>query len=650
MCGIAGFYERNPTQPLASLVRAMTATIAHRGPDDDGVWVDEAEGLALGHRRLAILDLTAAGHQPMVSADGRFVLVFNGEIYNHAALRKLLPAMSPHWRGSSDTETILECFSSWGLERTLVACHGMFALALWDRTEKKLTIARDRMGEKPLYYGWQEGSFLFGSELKALKSHPSFRNEVDRASLCLYLRHNCIPAPYSIFVGIQKLRPGSYLTLTQQDLNDGDVSIDQLSFWDLEDAISAGRSSPFEGNDKEAADALEGVLSSSICRQMVSDVPLGSFLSGGVDSSAVVALMQAGSSKQVKTFTIGSTNSNYDEAGYARAVAGHLGTDHTELYLRPEDGLDIVSQLPSMYCEPFADSSQIPTFLVSRLASKHVNVALSGDGGDELFGGYNRYLNARTVWSKLSALPTPVRGAAAAGLRKLSPTSWDALFQCALPFLPSRFHVKGPGEKAHKLADVLKSEGEHAYYRRLTSQWEDPSMLVVGGVEPMTLMTDRGRWPETGTFTEWMMALDTLTYLPDDILVKVDRAAMAVSLETRVPMLDLDVVNFAWSLPLEKKVRGDDGKWLLRQVLYRHVPKELIERPKMGFGFPLDEWLRGPLREWAETLLSEDRMGREGFFHAKPIRDMWAEHLSGKWNRQHQLWPVLMFQAWLDDQ
>jgi asparagine synthase (glutamine-hydrolysing) len=650
MCGISGFYEKYQVKPRAGVVAAMIARIRHRGPDDSGVWVDEAAGVALGHQRLSILDLSGAGAQPMVSADEDFVMAFNGEVYNHAELRASLNAQKTvEWRGHSDTETVLECFAEWGIERTLKACEGMFAIALWDRSNGTLTLARDRFGEKPLYFGWQNGAFLFGSELKALKAHPAFENEVSRDSICLLLRHNCVPAPYSIYKGVHKLRPGHYLNLTPVSLN-GTISPEQVPFWQLAEVVDHGRLKPFVGSDSEAVDALEGVLEASVRRQMVADVPLGAFLSGGVDSSTVVALMQASASQPVKTFTIGSSSSQYDESGHAKAVAQHLGTEHTELILRPEDGLDIIPRLPSMYCEPFADSSQIPTFLVSELASQHVKVVLSGDGGDELFGGYNRYLDARQVWSRIVGLPSPLRRSAAVGLRALPPRVWDSLFEKSSKVLPKRLHLNNPGNKAHKLAGVLNTASEANFYRQLTSHWDDPASVVVGGVEPPTILTDPRRWPKTSGFVEWMMAMDTLTYLADDILVKVDRASMAVGLESRVPMLDPAVVELAWRMPMDKKVRAGEGKWLLRQVLYRHVPKELLERPKMGFGLPLEEWLRGPLRDWAEALLSEDRLLREGFFRSAIVREMWSDHLGGKRNLHHELWTILMFQAWLEEQ
>ncbi len=649
MCGISGFFRGHSTgRSLFNVIARMNDSILHRGPDDSGAWLDEALGLALGHRRLSILDLSPAGHQPMPSACERYVIAFNGEIYNHQELRSRLAAegKAPAWRGHSDTETLLAGFASWGIERTLQAAVGMFAIALWDRLTRQLTLARDRMGEKPLYYGWQGSTLLFGSELKALKAHPDFRGEVDRDALTLLLRHNCIPAPYSIYQGIAKLMPGHYLNIPLHDPAAARAAQPQ-AYWRLNEAVERGLANPFVGSASEAVDLLQDCLSSSIAEQMLADVPLGAFLSGGVDSSTIVALMQAQSRQPVRTFTIGFNEGGYDEAVHAKAIARHLGTEHTELYIRPEDALAVIPRLPSMYCEPFSDSSQIPTFLVSQMARQHVAVALSGDGGDELFGGYNRYLSARKVWGQMQGLPLFARHSAAGALRSLSPATWDRLYELAKPLLPKHLHLATPGDKAHKLADVLALSDGQAFFHQLTSHWKDPASIVIGAREPQTLLTNSSAWPQTDSFEHWMMAMDAQTYMTDDILVKVDRAAMATSLETRVPMLDHRVVELAWRMPLDMKIRNGQGKWLLRQVLYRHVPQELIERPKQGFGIPLDSWLRGPLRDWAEDLLDEGRLRQEGYFHPAPIRQMWAEHLSGRRNHQHHLWDVLMFQAWL---
>ena len=652
MCGFSGFFQgRSNLASLADTIDQMTSRITHRGPDDSGAWFDEGLGLALGHRRLSVLDLSPAGHQPMCSACGRYVIAFNGEIYNHLTLRTQLSetGAAPDWRGHADTETLLACFAAWGIEKTLRATVGMFAFALLDRHEKVLTLARDRMGEKPLYYGWQGNALLFGSELKALKAHPDFRGEVDRDALTLLLRHNCIPAPFSIYRGISKLMPGCMLSVPVGDSGCTSAAEPQ-PYWRLNDAVEQGLWNPFAGSEDEAISLLQGQLSESIADQMLADVPLGAFLSGGIDSSTIVALMQAQSQRPVRTFTIGFDESGYDEAAHAKAVAAHLGTDHTELYVRPEDALKLIPKLPAIYCEPFSDSSQIPTFLVSQLARQHVTVALSGDGGDELFGGYNRYLSARKVWGGMQRLPRSARQAAARLLHALSPSTWDRVFELAKPLMPKRLHLATPGDKAHKLADVLSLSDSHAFFRQLTSHWKDPASVVIGAREPRTLLTNTSAWPETDCFEHWMMAMDAQTYMADDILVKVDRAAMANSLETRVPMLDHRVVELAWRMPIGLKIRDGQGKWLLRQLLYRHVPKELIERPKMGFGIPLDVWLRGPLRDWADELLDERRMREEGFFRPESIRRIWDEHVSGRRNWQHHLWDVLMFQAWLREE
>ncbi|GLQ45736.1 asparagine synthetase B [Dyella lipolytica] len=649
MCGLTGFWQlhRGNRETLLGQAEAMSRQLTHRGPDDSGLWCDEAAGIVLAQRRLSILDLSDAGHQPMHSACGRYVIAFNGEIYNHLELRERLAAegAAPAWRGHSDTETLIACFVAWGVERSLQASVGMFALALWDRPQRSLTLARDRIGEKPLYYGWQGDTVLFGSELKALRAHAAFDSDIDRGALALLLRHDCIPAPYTIYRNVFKLRPGHLLHISV----DAPRHAQPKPYWRYNDAVSTGLNAPLICSDADATDALERQLTTSIGAQMLSDVPLGAFLSGGIDSSTVVALMQACSRRPVKTFTIGFDENGYDEAAHAKAVARYLGTEHTELYVRPEDALAVIPRLPSIFCEPFGDSSQIPTFLISQLTRREVTVALSGDGGDELFGGYNRYLTARTTWERMQRMPPFARHAVAAALRTLSPAAWDKLVEQAKPLLPKKWHLATPGDKAHKLAKVLAMSDGRAFFLSLASQWQDPASIVLGAQEPQTLLTDTETWPHADDLSQRMMAMDAQSYLPDDILVKVDRAAMANSLETRVPMLDHRVVELAWRMPLHQKIRDGQGKWLLRQVLYRHVPRDLVERPKMGFGIPLDSWLRGPLRDWAEALLGESRLRQEGYFQPAPIRQKWAEHLSGKRNWQHALWTVLMFQAWLEE-
>lgn len=650
MCGFTGFLSGSlhSTHNLHTLVSSMAHTIAHRGPDDAGAWVDQQAGIALGHRRLSIVDLSPAGHQPMLSASVQLVLAFNGEIYNHLALRTELEksGQAPAWRGHSDTETLLAGFDAWGIQATLERCTGMFAFALWDQRTRTLTLGRDRLGEKPLYYGWQgqgqNATFLFGSELKALKAHPAFTASIDRNALCLLMRHNCIPAPYSIYEGIAKLEPGCLLTVS---LAQPEPKV--VRYWSAAAVAVAGCAEPFAGTPEQAVDALEVLLKSAVQQQMMADVPLGAFLSGGIDSSTIVALMQAQSARPVKTFTMGFNEAGYNEAVHAKVVAAHLGTEHTELYVTPQQALDVIPRLPTLYCEPFSDSSQIPTFLVSQLARQQVTVSLSGDAGDELFCGYNRYLMASGLWKKLSLLPAGSRRLAARGLTAMSPERWNALLWPVQGILPIKLRHANLGGKLHKGAGVLAAGSVDSLYLGLVSHWDDPASVVIGGTEPPTLLTGNAQPLQGLDDIQRMMALDTLTYLPDDILVKVDRAAMGVALEGRVPFLDHRVVEFAWSLPQSMKLRNGVGKWALREVLYRYVPKALIERPKMGFSVPIGDWLRGPLRDWAENLLDESRLRREGYFHPGPVRKKWVEHLSGVRNWQYHLWDVLMFQAWL---
>ncbi|KOR33104.1 asparagine synthase [Achromatium sp. WMS3] len=650
MCGIVGYLQPKQHQISLPLLRQMSEAIKHRGPDASGIWTDSKFGIALAQRRLAILDLSAAGQQPMLSACGNYTIVFNGEIYNHLELRTKLAkqTLAPSWRGHSDTESLLAGFAAWGIEDTLKHCVGMFALALWDRNQQTLTLARDRMGEKPLYYGWQNGCFLFGSELKALKVHPAFLNQIDRNVLTLYVRYNYIPAPYSIYQGIFKLPPSSYLVLAAtspvgvlpkpinywQLPNPNDNSINSTQYKDLDDAT--------------AISELDTRLRQTIADQMIADVPLGAFLSGGIDSTTVVALMQAQSSQPIKTFTIGFQEASYNEAQYAHKIATYLGCDHTELYVTPQQAMAVIPSLPSRYDEPYADSSQIPTVLIAQLTRQHVTVSLSGDGGDELFGGYNRYFWASGIWQRLKGLPYRLRIVLANTILSLPPGAWNRVFNSSKFILPSRWHYSNPGDKLHKLAAMLQARSKEAVYLYLVSQWQQPSTIVLNAQEIPIILPKLQHGISTEDFAAWMMYQDQITYLPDDILVKVDRAAMSVALETRVPMLDHRLVEFAWQLPMHLKIRNGQSKWLLRQVLYQYVPKELLERPKIGFGIPIDTWLRGPLRDWAESLLTPTRLKQEGYFNSQLIQQKWQEHLVGSRNWAYHIWTILMFQAWLD--
>lgn len=641
MCGLVGFLGGGDLaeQASAALLTRMANAIAYRGPDDAGHWWDTDQQVGLGHRRLSIVDLSQAGHQPMVSPSGRYVLVFNGEIYNHLVLRRSLDAQQANtWRGHSDTETLLAGFDAWGIEATVQRAVGMFAFAVWDTQRNVLTLARDRIGEKPLYYGWQSDTFLFGSELKALKPHPAFRGEIDRNVLCLFLRYNYVPTPHSIYLGIGKLEPGCLLQVSMQNRK---PSI--APYWSLSKLAKADADSTQVATDKEAVDGLELLLKDAIGQQMVADVPLGAFLSGGVDSSTVVALMQSQSARPVKTFTIGFSEEGYSEAVYAKAVAKHLGTEHTELYVTPEQAVGVVPQLATQYDEPFADSSQIPTFLVSQLARQQVTVSLSGDAGDELFAGYNRYRFTSRYWHAMSSLPTSLRQLIADGVGSVSPQAWDRIAS----FLP----LTNPGDKLHKAASLLSSKDIDRLYLGMVSSWPHPADVVIGGMEmPLQRLADMAAHMTGEGDIQRMMALDTLTYLPDDILTKVDRASMSVSLEGRVPFLDHRVVEYAWCLPMHYKLHKGTTKWALREVLNRYVPRNLIDRPKMGFGMPIDVWLRGPLRQWAESLLDASRLLREGYLRPEPVRQKWGEHLSGKRNWSAQLWGILMFQTWLENQ
>ncbi len=671
MCGLTGFWQQGGCShdEAVAIVQRMTDTLVHRGPDDAGEWIDEVAGIALGHRRLSILDLSPAGHQPMLSASGRYVMAYNGEVYNHLELRQDLATQgaAPAWRGHSDTETLLAAVDAWGIEETLQRCVGMFAIALWDRQERLLTLARDRLGEKPLYYGWVSqpagSAFVFASELKAIRAYPGFRATVCRAALGQYLRFTYVPAPYSIYEGIFKLEPGCLLqvqmsppaTPPRQPLRPADTygSVSLKRWWSLREVVAAGVTDQIS-NEAEAIWLVEKALSTAIRQQLLADVPLGAFLSGGVDSSTVVALMQQHSSHPVKTFTIGFEERGFDEAPYAQAVARHLGTDHYEMRVDARMAQEVIPTLPHIYDEPFADSSQIPTHLVCRAARQQVTVALSGDAGDELFGGYNRYFWGPRIWHRLSWLPKPLRRQLGQFMIQIPIAQWDRLGS-VLGVGRGIEGVVRLGDKLHKLG--LRLQTVHHIddlYRSLVSEWPSPEPVVLDAKEAqpkglVSLLDDP--LPAAGTAREQlrMMYWDALTYLPDDILCKVDRAAMACSLETRVPFLDHRLVALAWRLPLSMKIRGNVGKWVLRQVLYKYVPPALIERPKAGFGIPIGQWLCGSLRPWAEDLLAEERLRQEGYLDPAPIRQVWSEHLGGHRDHTAKLWSVLMFQAWLQE-
>lgn len=648
MCGIAGviaFRGWTSGERLASIVDAMTGRLRHRGPDDSGRWLDPCAPVAVGHSRLSIIDLSPQGHQPMLSTSGRYVLVFNGEIYNHQALRKEL--RETQFRGTSDTEVMLGAFEEWGVEGAVQRFNGMFAFALWDRKQRNIHLSCDRLGEKPLHYGCSGHLFGFASELKAFSEIPGFDREIDRDAVAAFLRYAYIPAPHSIFQSIRKIEPGTILTIPSDDLPGVPVA---RPYWRAQRAVESGFRNTFQGSAEEARQELDRRLGDAVRLRMIADVPVGAFLSGGVDSSAVVALMQKHSTQRVRTFTIGFDDAGYDEAVHARAVARHLGTEHSELYVTSRQALDVIPRLPQVYDEPFADASQIPTYLLSQFTRQHVKVALSGDGADELFGGYNRHVWLESISKRTRRVPLAFKRMAARALDSIRPARWEMIARFAGPFVRS-VDQRRLGEKLKKLSLVLNAGDCEQMYSSLLAHWDHPEQIAPGwGNYRITKLTNAAEWPATGTFTRLMMFLDLVSYLPSDILVKVDRAAMAVSLETRAPFLDPDIVHFACRLPVSLNIRGSQGKRLLRQVLYQYVPANLIERPKAGFAVPLDRWLRGPLRDWAECLLDEKRLQQGGVFDFRPIRAAWREHLDGNQNRSAALWTVLMFQAWVAEQ
>jgi asparagine synthase (glutamine-hydrolysing) len=649
MCGIAGFLDvarATGEAELRARALAMADAVAHRGPDARGAWVDAAAGIALGSRRLAIIDLSELGAQPMRSRDGRFVLVHNGEIYNFRELAAELRALGVVFRGRSDTEVLVEALARWGVDGVLRRVNGMFALAAWEVGTRTLHLARDRFGEKPLYYGWCGDTLLFGSELKALRAHPAFPGEVDREALALYLRRGYVPAPHSIYRGIRKLPPASRLAIRADQPRDAPAPVE---YWSASETAERAARAPFRGGEAEAVEELERRLSRAVGQRMVADVPLGAFLSGGIDSSTVVALMQRQSDRPVRTFTIGFSEPEYNEAEQAKHVAAHLGTDHTELYVTPREAMAVIPRLTEIYDEPFGDPSEIPTFLVAQLARRAVTVALSGDGGDELFGGYPRYGAVHHLARLVGTVPAPARRLVVAAIRRAPVRALDAasrvVVAAALPYM----RRAGRGGQLRRVAALLDSDGLEAMYARYMTYW-DTAVSPANGRRLPSPLDPPGAWPDIRDPFKRMMFMDAVTYLPDDILAKVDRASMAVSLEVRVPLLDPEVAAFAWSLPIRARGRGIGSKWPLRGVLARHVPAALVDRPKMGFGIPIDAWLRGPLHEWASALLDEARLRREGFLAPAVIGARWREHVRGEADWQYALWPVLMFQAWLEAQ
>jgi asparagine synthase (glutamine-hydrolysing) len=646
MCGIVGLLNAQQAEDNHAVVDRMLSCIGHRGPDASGIWTDEFGSLALGHVRLSILDLSEAGAQPMLSASGRYVIVFNGEIYNHLEIRANIEqtVASVSWRGHSDTETLLAAIECWGFESALQKCVGMVAIAVWDKQNQTLSLARDRFGEKPAYYSWQKGTFAFASELKALRQLPAFDACVDRDALSLLLHDSYISAPYTIYKDVYKLLPGHVLCISQADIAAQRLPASR-PYWTLESAFARGIETPFSGSVQDAVEGLTDHLKQAVQGQMLSDVPLGAFLSGGVDSSVIVSLMQSQSMHPVKTFAIGFADPAYDESKYAREVAQHLGTEHTEWIVSPDEALSVIPHLPQIYDEPFADVSAIPTCILSRVAREKVAVSLSGDAGDELFAGYNRYLGAAKTWNKVSKVPRHARRLLSTAVLALEPTTWDGLAHKLNACLPRRMQYKAVGNKLHRLAKAAQAHDPSEFYEYLTAKWRDPKRVLRQGQLP----TARGAQffaQEEALSLEAMMLADTVQYLPDDILVKVDRASMAVSLETRVPMLDHRLVEFAWSLPMSMKVRAGTGKWILKEVLKQYVPSGLIDRPKMGFDVPIDRWLRGPLRDWAEVMLDQSVLEEQGFFDAQMVRSLWDAHVSGKKSYHHELWPILIFQAW----
>lgn len=640
MCGIVGIAGTKAGRIDRQVLGRMTGALAHRGPDGDGHWMSEDGSVGLGHRRLSIIDLSSAGSQPMISTSGRYALTYNGEIYNYLDIRRELEAKGQQFQGHSDTEVIVAGFEHWGIDETVSRCAGMFAFAVWDARERTLLLARDRLGIKPLYYSIVNGTLVFASELRPIVAHRGVLPPISLPALSEFLRLGYVPSPFSIFEGVHKLPAATILKFC-----DGHAT-EPVAYWSIPEIVARGMSR-LRSNEEEVLEELDQRLRGIVSEHMISDVPLGAFLSGGIDSSMVTAIMQAVSGGITKTFSIGFHDPTYNEAQHAAHVAAHLRTDHTELYVSDADAMSVIPSLPDIYDEPFADISQIPTFLVSKLARQQVTVALSGDGGDELFGGYNRYLFVSDYWKRLSRVPHPLRRAAASGLAAASPASWDAAFRALSYVLPSHLQPALPGQKIHKVASVLAASTLHELQSRLVSQWANPETVLLSSnriararPEPLALVA--GVPP-----TAEQMAWDMSTYLVDDILTKVDRASMRVGLEARVPLLDHRLVEFAWEIPVSLKFKNHSGKYILRRLLERYVPRDLFERPKMGFGIPIDNWLRGPLKGWASDWLSSRAVSDE-FFDRKAIGANWQQHQIGRLNRGGQLWTVLMFDLWLE--
>ncbi|MGV7227603.1 MAG: asparagine synthase (glutamine-hydrolyzing) [Nitrospirales bacterium] len=639
MCGIAGFLDHSPNgipYNLSEVATHMAETMYFRGPDHGGVWTDQRNGLALSHRRLAVIDLSPSGYQPMLSADKRYVIVYNGEIYNFLELKKTLGDMGHTFSGTSDTEVLLKSCEIWGVKKAIEQCIGMFAFGLWDREKKTLTLGRDRLGIKPLYWANFENAFIFGSELKALRAHPRFSPSLDLSAMATYLRFGYIPSPNSIYEYVHKLEPGCLLTFrpTRPPLIE--------RYWDLRKIAIRNTRKPWRFDEQETLSQFENVLGEAVRQRLIADVPLGAFLSGGIDSSTVVALMQKYSDQPVRTFTIGFQETAKDESVHAKKIAAHLGTNHQEFIIEPHHIFHILPRLADWYDEPFSDISQIPTFFVSKMTRQEVTVALSGDGGDELFAGYRRYFKLSQRLHQLGKVPPVLRPilSSVAGIPPL-------LLNSSLAYLPPKL-IKLT-KKLRTLSQTFGSNGIEDQYLQLISRWENPLELVPDATkESVNFYSDQTLAEDFPDPITRMQYCEMMTLLPDDILAKVDRASMAVSLEVRVPILDHRVVEFAWSLPGHMKIRNGQSKWLLRQLLHKYAPVDLFERPKMGFGIPIGKWLRGPLREWAEDLLSENALKKSGLFNPVPIRKRWQEHLSGTHDRTRSLWTILMFQTWHD--